>query len=191
MQRIHRISASNFIIISGSGKKVGKTHLAIAFIRHFSVQSPIIGIKISPHRHDKLGNVDMVTENKEYRLFREFDVHEKNSGQYLEAGAVASYFLETEDEFLEEAIMNFSERCIPDKLPVICESGVLGKILRPGIMFYIESADVRPDPGKDSVKTIADHILPARIFSPFEAIERVRLSDKCWSTGEERFKIPG
>jgi hypothetical protein len=106
-----RIFNSNFLIISGSGKKVGKTFLSVALIEHFSNQVPVLALKISPHKHDKLGNVLAIADTDGYRLFMELEVHDKNSGQFLKAGAKASYFMETEDEFLIKAIEVFTRKC--------------------------------------------------------------------------------
>ena len=175
-----RISNFNFIIISGSGKKVGKTYLAVALIRRFSVQSPIIALKISPHRHDKLGNVLTIADTDGYRLFQELEVHEKNSGQFLAAGAQASFFLETDDGFLNEAIEEFSEKCNPMNLPVICESGALGKIIKPGILIYITRSENLFDQYKESMKNLADVILPAKLFSASEVAKNIQLTGNKW-----------
>ena len=43
---------ANLLIISGSGKNVGKTLLACQIIKHFSRNSTVIGLKISPHFHN-------------------------------------------------------------------------------------------------------------------------------------------
>jgi hypothetical protein len=175
-----RILKSNFIIISGSGKKVGKTYLAVALIRHFSVQSPIIALKISPHRHDRLGNVLIISDKDGYRLFRELEVHDKNSGQFLAAGAQASFFLETEDGSLRTAIEEFSMKCNPLNLPVVCESGALGTIIKPGVMIYIASHENPPAPFKQSTRKSADIVLPAGQFSSSEAIKSIELSGNNW-----------
>jgi hypothetical protein len=179
--KMNRSNASNFIIISGSGKKVGKTFLASALIRHFSLQSPIIALKISPHRHDNLGRVLVIHGSGKYRLFRELEVHDKNSGQFLAAGAKDSFFLETEDGFLGEAIARFSAMCNPMDLPVVCESGALGNFLRPGILLYIEDPLSPFSPYKESIKKISDVILPAKQFLPSDIISNIRLNGISWS----------
>jgi hypothetical protein len=183
-----RILNSNFIIISGSGKKVGKTYLAVALIRHFSVQSPVIALKISPHKHDKLGKVLPIADKAGYRLFRELEVHDKNSGQFLEAGAKASFFLETEDGFLGQAIEEFLIKCNPMKLPVICESGALGTIIKPGILLYISDPESQSDQYKETIKQIADEVLPARKFSTSEVVRSIQLAGNCWIRKNETAK---
>ena len=179
---------SNFIIISGSGKKVGKTYLAVALIRYFSGQSPVIALKISPHRHDNLGKVITISDTVGYRLFRELEVHDKNSGQFLEAGAKASFFLETADGFLGEAIEEFLRKCNPMNLPVVCESGALGIIIKPGILIYISDPEFQYDSYKDSIKELADQVLPSRKLSSSEVIKNVKLAGNCWSGKSETAK---
>jgi hypothetical protein len=177
---MERIFKPNVIIVSGSGKKVGKTLLVTEIIKHFSAQAPVIALKISPHRHEKLGNVSTITDKPGYRLFRELDVNEKNSGQFLAAGAVASYFLETEDGFLEKAMDEFFPACNPLNHPVVCESGALGTIIKPGLMIFITPPGNILSPYKESVRKLADMELPARKFSPAEVVKRIRLAGDCW-----------
>ena len=175
-----RMNRPDLIIITGSGKKVGKTFLAVSLIRHFSGMSGIIGLKISPHRHDTLGKVEMITGNENFRIYRESEVHEKNSGQYLAAGAVASCFIETEDRYLPAAIGEFMERCNPGGLPVVCESGALGTILKPGVLIFIEDPLKREEPAKEFQKRMADLVIPARSFNPLKVIAKIQLVQGNW-----------
>jgi hypothetical protein len=180
-----RIQNSNFIIISGSGRKVGKTHLAVALIRHFSIQSPVIALKISPHKHDKLGNVFTIADTDGYRLFRELEVHDKNSGQFLKAGAKASYFLESEDGSLNKAIEEFSRKCNPLNQPVICESGALGTIIKPGVMIYIANPEKEGNSYKESLSRLADFTLSARRFSASDVVKSIQLTGTSWITNRK------
>jgi hypothetical protein len=178
---MERIPKTNFIILSGSGKKVGKTFLAVALIRHFSIQSPIIALKISPHQHDKLGSVEKISETEGYRLFRESEVNEKNSGQFLNARAVSSFFLETGDGSLPDAIAEFSIRCNPGNLPVVCESGALGTIIKPGLLIYIDDQETAGNTYKNSIRKLADIVIPAKRFSPFDVCRSIQLIDNRWN----------
>jgi hypothetical protein len=176
-----RIPGSNFVILSGAGKKVGKTFLAVSLINHFSKQSSIIALKISPHKHDQLGNVLTIVDTSGYRLFRELEVHGKNSGQFLKAGAKSSYFLETDDGFLGKAIEEFSVKCNPMNLPVVCESGALGTIMKPGILIYIGNPGKESNPYKESIRALANIVLPARQFAASDVISNVHLDDNKWT----------
>jgi hypothetical protein len=185
---MERILNPSFLIISGSGKKVGKTFLSVALIEHFSNQAPVIALKISPHKHDKLGNVLTIADTQGYRLFRELEVHDKNSGQFLKAGAKASYFLETEDGFLREAIEVFNRKCNPDNHPVLCESGALGKIIKPSILIYIASSENQIDQYKESIRKLADLTLPARVFLTSEVLNKIQLTGNTWTINNQILK---
>jgi len=177
---MHRKSYPQFIIISGSGKKVGKTHMAAALIRAFSGQFPLLALKISPHTHDSLGNTRLVAKSDGFRIFQELGPHHKNSGQFLEAGALQSYFMETDDEHLEKAFDIFMKECNSHDHPVVCESGALSNHVNPGILIFI--TDSHDTARADKLKTMhrADVVLEARSFDPGEIINQTGFSENCW-----------
>jgi hypothetical protein len=169
-----------FIIISGSGKKVGKTHLATALIRAFSAKFPLLALKISPHVHDSLGNTRLSATSDGIRIFRDLGPHHKNSGQFLEAGASQSFFMETDDTHLPIAFDIFMKECNPGNHPVICESGALGNFIKPGILIFIsDSAEMLR---ADKLKTcgLADLVLPARSFDPQKTVRQITCADGKW-----------
>jgi len=170
----------HFLVISGSGKKVGKTFLATALIRRFSASFPLVALKISPHRHDSLGGAELVHESEGIRIFRETAPHGKNTGLFLAAGASESFFMETNDRHLLQGLKIFSPDCNPSGLPVICESGALGGLVRPGIRIFIAGSR---DPGEElkleSMKS-ADLLLPAREFDPEEVAAGIQFQDGGW-----------
>ncbi|MCX6277231.1 MAG: hypothetical protein NT004_03930 [Bacteroidetes bacterium] len=169
-----------FIIISGSGKKVGKTWLATALIRAFHHSVPLIALKISPHKHDSLGNSKISYSSENFRIYQDIEPHHKNSGQYLQAGAGASFFMEAEDCHLDEAFTIFMNVCNPEKRPVICESGALGGKIKPAIMIFITSGGEGFAESKKRSERLADFVLPARIFSADEVALRIKWSGGQW-----------
>jgi hypothetical protein len=175
-----RISYPHFIIISGSGKKVGKTHMGTALIRSFSVKFPLLALKISPHVHDSLGNTRLRSASGGIRIFQDTGIHLKNSGQFLEAGALQSFFMETDDEHLAVAFNLFMKECNPMDYPVICESGALSRLIKPGIsIFILQSARDLPE-HKLMTMHQADLVLPAKSFSTSQVIDRIDFSDNRW-----------
>ena len=176
-----RKSLPSFIIISGSGKKVGKTYLATALIRYFSAKFPLLALKISPHSHDSLGNTTLRSASEGLRIFQDMGPHHKNSGKFLEAGALESFFMETDDRHLGEGFDIFMKECNPMNHPVICESGALGNLVRPGLLIFI----ARPGTDLPAYKTAsmhqADMVLPAGSFSTAEIISRICFSENRWS----------
>jgi hypothetical protein len=169
------------IIISGSGTKVGKTFLATSLIRSFSVKFPLLALKISPHVHDELGNTRLHKASEGMRIFQDLAPHHKNSGQFLEAGALQSFFMETDDQHLSEAFTTFMKECNPLNHPVICESGALGALIKPGILMFIaHPADELPE-HKLATMRRADLVIPAKAFSTSEIIGRISFSENRWS----------
>lgn len=167
---MHRIDLPDFILISGSGKKVGKTFLAVGLIRHFSCREPITALKISPHIHDDLGKSMLVEGNSRYAIYRDLEPHDRNSGQYLKAGAEASYFMEVRDEHLPEALQLFNKECNPGRKRVICESGALGRLFRPSVMIFIAPPEEQLSGVKKQAAEVADIRLPARTFLVSEVL---------------------
>jgi len=171
---------NRFIIISGSGKKVGKTFMATALIRAFSSQFPLIALKISPHVHDSLGNIQLIAKIDGIRIFRDLEVHAKNSGQFLEAGAAKSFFMETDDAHLSQAFDIFMERCNPTNQPVICESGALSSLIKPGILIFITRDIDHLEEHKLATLSRADLVLPAVSFFPSAFVSKIRFSENSW-----------
>ncbi len=170
----------HFIIISGSGKKVGKTYLATALIRAFSVTFPLIALKISPHIHDSLGNARLFATLTGMRIFEDLAPHHKNSGQFLEAGALRSFFLETDDEHLPLGFDMFLKEGNPHNYPVICESGALGNLVKPGLLVFIGRSTGDLPLHKATTLHQADLVLPAKTFSTSEVIDRISFRDHGW-----------
>lgn len=164
---------TKFILISGSGQKVGKTFLATALIRHFSAREKVLALKISPHVHTDLGVSELICNEEGFRIYHDLEPHAKNSGQYLVAGASASWFMETTDQFIDLALAWFIEHCNPEGDLVICESGALGRHFRPACMVFINNREEPLTGLKKASAELADMIIPAMIFDPEEVIKRI------------------
>lgn len=154
--------------------------MAVALIRAFSGQFPLLALKISPHVHDSLGNTRLISMSDGFRIFQELGPHHKNSGQFLEAGALQSYFMETDDEHLAMAFDIFMKECNPHNHPVVCESGALSNHVRPGILIFIADSTELTRADKLKTKHRADIVLEARSFDPGEIINQTGFSENCW-----------
>jgi hypothetical protein len=183
MTSLLRKSVPNFIILSGSGRMVGKTFMGSALIRAFSDKFPLLALKISPHIHDSLGNTKLRSTSAGIRIFEDLGPHHKSSGQFLESGATQSYFMETNDEHIAEAFDLFIKECNPLNLPVVCESGALGRLIKPGILIFItHSHDDLPE-HKLTTLHWADLVLPAKTFSAREVIQKISFPANGWRLG--------
>jgi hypothetical protein len=170
---MERKPLGKFILISGSGQKVGKTYLATALIRHFSARRKVLALKISPHTHTGLGASELICNEKGFRIYHDLEPHSKNSGQYLVAGASGSWFMETTDEFIDCALEWFTRHCNPASDLVICESGALGRRFRPVFMVFIQNPEETLSGLKKISADLADLVLPARVFDPAEVTRRI------------------
>jgi hypothetical protein len=175
----------NLIIISGSGRNVGKSYMASSLIRWFSDQFPILGLKISPHGHNSLGNTKLCANTDGIRIFQDMGPNQKSSGKFLEAGALQSFFMETDDKHLVIAFDMFMKECNPMKYPVICESGALGRLIKPGILIFITDSAEDLQPHKSDTMKLADLVLPAKIFSPPEILQRINFAENGWSLSRD------
>jgi Ni2+-binding GTPase involved in maturation of urease and hydrogenase len=128
---------SRVLLVCGSGRNTGKTVLAASIIRHFSASHRIAAIKISMHHHDHPGNLEMLEDEYGYKIFRDIEFSDKDSGRFLRAGAVPSLYIETTDQFLYQAFNKALNHCPPSAL-IVCESGGLIRVVRPGIMIFVQ-----------------------------------------------------
>ena len=127
----------NLLLISGSGRNVGKT----SFIREVITQNigqHLIAIKITPHFHEPTSGLNSIVINDNYRIFQETDsTSEKDSSLFLHSGAEKVYYIQTTDAYLEEAFSIVINKAKPDQ-PIITESAALRKYIVPGLYIFIE-----------------------------------------------------
>jgi hypothetical protein len=127
----------NVITISGSNRNVGKTFLGENIITAFSKKNKIIAIKISKFKHkpsDKSGLIKCY-ETAHYTIWKELNCTNKDSGRYLKAGAITSYYIECDDKHLLEAFLYVYNK----SYLIICESASITKYINPAISIFVES----------------------------------------------------
>ncbi len=118
------------IIISGTGRNVGKTTLSCRLIGKYKEERPL-GIKISPHKHP-IGEGDIVIcKNVNYIILQETQLNTgKDSSRMLVAGAEKVFFVMAEDKYLIDA-MNVLEGIIDFSSRMIIESAALRRYVKP------------------------------------------------------------
>lgn len=170
MQRL-----ANYLLISGSGQKVGKTTLACEVIARFS-RHRMMAVKMSPHFHDLPAGAEVVQHTPDYTIVRETLRNQKDSSRMWQAGASRSYYVQTHDHSLPEVIATLNREA--EGYPVVCESGALAAYFRPGVHVfvfdYLHGLQQLPE------NIQPDILLPShegRISFPFE---RLKLSDGDW-----------
>lgn len=157
---MEELTLPQLLIIAGTGRNSGKTTLACQVIRKFSPSRSIVAIKITPHFHENPGYGRVIVDRPNIYIAEEIDPSTgKDSSLLLEAGAAQSYFVMTTDEYLEQAFREILTR-IPANSMVVCESGGLRHLVRPGLFFMMqhkENSVLKPDAAK--LLTLANHVI--------------------------------
>jgi hypothetical protein len=159
MHRSKPIFQSNFLIVSGNGRNVGKTSFICAIISSASEDHSITAIKVSPHFHT-VDHKDAIFQNEHFVIRKEMDVDgTKDSARMLRAGAKDVYYIEVEDDHLEAAILELQKHADLQG-PVICESGGMRSIFKPSLFFVVNRPD-RSDQKASFIKLVplADKII--------------------------------
>lgn len=127
----------NLILVSGTGRNVGKTTFACSVINHLAKSYNVSAIKISPHKHTISNGSNVLKQISNYRIVEEQDYHTpKDTSRMLRAGARKVYYIQSGDDSLKYVLKDLNE--ISDRSsPVVCESGALSSVLIPGLFFVI------------------------------------------------------
>ncbi len=130
---------NNYLLVSGYGRNSGKTTLACHIISQLSKKQSVIGLKISSHFHFNEKNQDLVFASENFNIYKEKDTGSgKDSSRMLAAGASQVYFVEADDNGLIGAY-NAIISLTGNEIAVVCESGSLSRVYKPGIHLLISS----------------------------------------------------
>jgi len=153
-----------WLLVGGTGRNIGKSTASECFIGKLSQQVKVVGVKISnAHPGDFAfhGNHEIDRE-KPFVILEEKDRSgNKDSMRFLKAGAVRSYFVASNDEYLENVLEELSRLLLPDEW-VVCESNGLRNLIEPGL-FVMVKGEVSKHPKKnlDFLLEQADYVIPA------------------------------
>ena len=154
-----RLYYPQVLIISGSGKHVGKTTLACTIINKLSLNNNVVALKISSHFHPV--NYDQPV----YELKDQFSIYEErssipaeDSSKMKKAGASKVYYIQSTRDNIEKAFLKSMEYIKPH-WPVVCESLGLLDFVRPGLSIIVKKADkyqVKSTIDPESIELIND-----------------------------------
>lgn len=148
----------NVLLVAGTGRNSGKTTFVTTVCSWFQGDLKPVCIKISNHFHEQVGSLCLV-ENSDFRIFEETQISsQKDSARMLEAGAVRSFFIEADREFVYEAFKQLVE-IIPQNVPIICESGNLRNYLIPAVFVMLHTNGTEPKPAALELFPLADKVL--------------------------------
>lgn len=147
--------SEHILLISGSGRNVGKT----SFIRKIIGQNAdknLAAIKITPHFHAPTDALIPIEVNDHFRVFQETDKNsDKDSSLFLQAGAEKVIYIQTTDDFLAEAFSIAVNHLKPNQ-PVITESAALRKFIIPGLYIFIQKLNEEMKPSAREMQKLAD-----------------------------------
>ncbi len=139
---------NNFVLVSGSGRNVGKTTLACNIIRNLSHDYTVFGAKISPHFHKTSELQKLIGEGEGFKIYQELNADSgKDSSRMLESGAREVYFIQCGDDRIKIALESISN-LLPKDSPIVCESGSFAKTYKPGLHLLVVGE--QPDETKKS-----------------------------------------
>lgn len=175
----------NFLNISGEGRNVGKTILACNIIAKFSRDYPIIGLKLTPHVHQDIGNAKALIRDNDIVLYEETgDYTRKDSSRMLTAGASKAYLLQVTDERLKTGLEYFLKIAGRNSL-VVCESGRLHDIIKPGISLFLRHLSCQTgDKIKKTTETIQDRVVNFNINSFDINLDSIIIENNEWKLME-------
>ena len=128
----------NLLIISGTGKKAGKTTIACRIIEQFQ-NLHVVSMKISPHFHEASQGLKALMAEGGYAIYEETDSNTmKDTSRMLKSGASKVFFGSAWNYPLADVFLKIMEE-IPAGTPVICESPSLRNYIEPGLFIIISS----------------------------------------------------
>ena len=130
------IEKPNSILISGTGRNVGKTLFACRLIKQLSVNHEVIAIKMAPHFHP-VNKELLIYQCENFEILKEKEITNKDSSRMLQAGAKDSYYIQCKPEYHLRAFTKVLEYT-NDVQVLIIESGGLNEDLLPGLRFFID-----------------------------------------------------
>lgn len=130
----------NLCLIAGNGRNSGKTGFAEALISRYSVHRPLIGLKVTsilPGEGSFHGSHSHFEAGEGFEIIQEVLTDGvKDTSRMLVAGATAVYYIRAHDHILEQAMKAFLDK-IDSNAVIVCESGSLRKVVKPGIFVLI------------------------------------------------------
>lgn len=176
------ICDSQLLIVSGTGRNVGKTELVCRLIARFSAQTEIFALKVSaifPDEH--LLHGDHTNIGTDRTLFRETRRDTpKDTSRMLRSGASGVYYMQGDRTSIEADFLSL-RRSLPQQSIIISESNSLADVVRPGLHIVVTSRSGEIKPRALPLLDTADLVITSDGASGFPGIEAVELDpSKGW-----------
>lgn len=146
------------LLISGSGRNVGKTSFMRRVIAH-NASHQLVAIKITPHFHEPGNGLISLFVSDDYRIFQETNAtSSKDSSLFLQAGAERVFYIQTTDTSIEEAF-NLATKQLSPLQPILVESAALRTVLIPELYIFIQKNYEEIKPSAVEMQKLADVIV--------------------------------
>ncbi len=172
---------SNWIIVGGTGRDIGKTTLVEKLVEKFGLRMPLTAVKISNIKPESRGfhghNVERFS--KKILLQKELRTDgNKDSMRFLKAGAEISWFIQTEDTFLPEIFPEI-QAVLKDAQWGVCESNSLRNVVKPGLFIMVKGKnDASAKKDIRGLLSLADVVVEALQWEQFDAlVEQIEIKD--------------
>jgi len=174
------IREENILMVGGNGRNIGKTYLAEMAIEKLSRNMEVVGLKISNISPETIGfhGVHVAPVEQDFFIYEESD-HQgtKDSMRFLKAGAKQSFFIQSDDEHLQEAFRQFMQM-VKHGVALVCESNSLRQWVEPGVLLMVRGDEQAGNKNVETLLSMADAIVPARNHIDFErAIKSIKFSE--------------
>lgn len=171
-----------WVLVGGSGRNIGKTTLAEMLINHLSNFGPVAGIKISNIKPDgmKFHGTHEVKSDENFIIWEEtITSGSKDSMRFLKAGAKKAFFIQTSDDFIQEAFQQMVQQLEGNEI-VVCESNSLRNVMKPAVFFMIKGDNNTASKGYvEKFLEVADCVVNPLDLKQFETLSRsLVLKDK-------------
>jgi hypothetical protein len=170
---------SNLLMVGGTSKKSGKTSAIRNIISYFN-EYPIVAVKAVLFDNDEHFNTHFPdAAGKDYFAIKETKAIDKDSGRYLKSGAHQAWFLAATRSGETKLLRKIDALCNVGK-PVILESNVLRKFIKPAVFIMLVNPERRI---KASAKEMQDKI-DLHLNSGNQDIEQIasylKIEDNQW-----------
>lgn len=165
------------LIVSGTGRNVGKTELVCRLIAKFSAQTDIFGLKVSAILPDEQlfhGNHTNIGTGR--TLFREtrYDT-QKDTSRMLRSGAARVYYMQGNSKSIQTDFVTLRET-LPENSVIISESNSLTEVVQPALHLVVTSLSGKIKPRALPLLDSADLVITSDGVSGFPGIETVDLN---------------
>ncbi len=170
-------SLPNWLLISGNGRNVGKTTLICRIISDIRDLKPI-AVKISSHLHPLPEDSDWIIRTNEFALIRETRITSKDSSKMLQAGADMVFYAQGSELRFPDILAALNK--FTSDSPVICESGGLRKLFKPGAYILVKGDEKSAKPDAERMEKLADLVLSQEDIITYKYDKKIHFENNNW-----------